>query len=376
MRVLYVIDSLTPGGAETSLAAMAPHLIGGGVDLEVGYFVERPGVHQQLLDAGARVTCIGNEGGRRGRVAQVRRLVAERQPKLVHTTLFEADVAGRIGARLARIPVVTSLVNDSYGAAHRDGQALGWRLHAAHAVDAVTAQLARRFHANSELVANTMSRRLAIPRRRIDVVHRGRDAQALGRPTPERRARVRASLGVGDAPVVLAVGRQETQKGFDVLIRAVPALRAAVPAVRVLIAGRPGAHSTELRRLIDEQGVGDVVRFLGHRDDVADLLVAADVLAFPSRREGLPGTLIEALALECPIVATDLPNVREVVGNDASALVAVDDHAALAAALALAINGPDRVASLATRGRQRFLDHFTIEQSAAGMLAFYERSMR
>ena len=119
-----------------------------------------------------------------------------------------------------------------------------------------------------------------------------------------------------------------------------------------------------------------MVRFLGHRDDIADLLVAADVLAFPSRREGLPATLIEALALECPIVATDLPNVLEVVGAVASALVAMDDHAAMAAALALAIDGPDPVASRATQGRQRFLDHCTIEQSAAGMLAFYERSMR
>ena len=376
MRILYLIDSLTPGGAETSLAAMAPLLIAGSVDLEVGYFIERPGVHAQLREAGARVTCIGNEGGRRGRVMRVRALVNERRPNLVHTTLFEADVAGRLGARLARTPVVTSLVSVSYGSEHGGGQDLGWRLHAAHAVDAATAQLARRFHANSELVAQTMSRRLVIPRKRIDVVHRGRDANALGRRTADRCAATRAALGIGDAPMVLAVGRQEAPKGLDVLLRCVPALRAATPTARVLVAGRPGGHSPELQRIVSTLRIGDAVTFLDHRDDVADLLAAADVLAFPSRREGLPGTVIEALALECPVVASDLSNIREVVGDCAAGLVPVDDHQALAIALADALSGSGRIAALAATGRQRFLDYFTIEQSVAGMLAFYELALR
>ena len=175
--------------------------------------------------------------------------------------------------------------------------------------------------------------------------------------------------------LVLAVGRHDAAKGLDVLIRAVPRLRARVPDVQVLVAGRTGSHSDELLRLVGVMSVGDVVRFLGHRDDVADLLAAADVLAFPSRREGLPGTLIEALALQCPVVATDLANVVEVMGGCAAALVPVDDPDALAAALADALQDPLRVRELAVAGRQRFERMFTIEQSAAGMLAFYERSM-
>ena len=374
MRVLYVIDSLAAGGAETSLAALAPHLVAGGIDLEVAYFIERPGVHDRLLAAGAQLTHLGNGGGRRGRIARVRDKVASDRPDLVHTTLFEADVAGRIGARLARTPVVTSLVNDSYGPKHGSGQDLGIRLHLAHGVDALTARLARRFHANSELVASVMSRRLAISRHRIDVVHRGRDADALGTRTPERRASGRHALGMGDEPIVLALGRHEPQKGFDILIAAVPALRAAIPDVRVIVAGREGTHTDELKRLIRTHRVDDVVTLLGHRGDVAELLAAADVLAFPSRREGLPGTLIEALALECPVVATDLPNVREVMGDCAAALVAVDDARGLADTLIRALREPERLRVLAAHGRTRFLEMFTIEQSAAGMLAFYERS--
>lgn len=376
MRILYLIDSLAPGGAETSLVALAPHLIAGGVELEVGYFVDRPGLQQQLRTAGARVTLLGNEGGRRSRVARVRTLVVDRRPQLVHTTLFEADVAGRVGARLARTPVVTSLVSDAYGRSHRDADQLGWRLRAAHGLDALTAQLARRFHANSELVATNMSRRLGVPRSRIDVVVRGRDATAFAARPAERRAQVRASLRLTDQPMVLAVGRQEPAKGLDVLIKAVPALRAAMPELRVLIAGREGAHSSHLRQLVDNHCLSDVVTFLGQRDDVADLLSAADVLAFPSLREGFPGTLVEALAVGCPIVATDHPNVREAVGDCAAALVRANDPGDLADGLRRAIQYPDRARQLVLLGQRRFESMFTIEQSAAGMLAFYERSLR
>ena len=176
-------------------------------------------------------------------------------------------------------------------------------------------------------------------------------------------------------PVASALAKRGEPIGtFDTLIAAVPALRAAIPDVRVIVAGREGSHTDELKRLIRTHSVDDVVTLLGHRDDVAELLAAADVLAFPSRREGLPGTLIEALALECPVVATDLPNVHEVMGDCAAALVTVDDARKLADALIRALREPARLRVLATHGRTRFLDMFTIEQSAAGMLAFYERS--
>ena len=85
--------------------------------------------------------------------------------------------------------------------------------------------------------------------------------------------------------------------------------------------------------------------------------------------------VITALALECPVVASDLPNIREVVGDCTAALVSVEDRQALAAALAEALTESSIVTARAAAGRKRFLDHFTIERSAAGMLRFYERAL-
>jgi glycosyltransferase involved in cell wall biosynthesis len=377
--VLYVIDSLAPGGAETSLAAMAAHLIAHGIDLDVAYFKDVPGVHQQLIDAGADLIHVGERGGRLGRAWAIRRLIVARRPDLVHTTLFEADIAGRLGAFTTRAPVVSSLVNTPYGPEHRAAVPSGARLRLAYACDAVTARTVRRFHANSHDTAAVMSRRFAVRPAKIDVVPRGRSALALGRRTAERRNAVRTALGLPDTtPVVLAVARHDHAKGLDLLIRAVPGLRAERPDAVVLVAGAEGPHTAELRRLLATLDPGDAaaVTFLGRRNDVADLLAAADVLAFPSRKEGLPGTLIEALALECPIVAADIPPIREVVGEPPAALlVAPQDVAALASALARVIEDDDVRRSLVATARQRFEEHFTIERSSAEMVAFYRRAL-
>src|SRR5262249_23945665 len=157
-----------------------------------------------------------------------------------------------------------------------------------------------------------------------------------GTRTPERRGRARAALGLGaDDTVVLGVGRLEFQKGFDVLLHAVDGLRSRDKRVKVLVAGRDGGESASLRALVGELGLDGAVELLGTRDDVADLLCAADVFAFPSRWEGSPGSVLEAMALEAPIVATGIASVREVTdGSTCARLVPVDDADALAEAIA------------------------------------------
>jgi glycosyltransferase involved in cell wall biosynthesis len=379
VHVLYLIDSLVAGGAERSLAALAPHLVGGGVALEVATLHDRPGVQEDLIAAGVPLYCLADGGG--GRVGWIRRttrLVQDRQPDLVHTTLFEADLAGRIAATRCRVPVVSSLVNVAYGPEQRASSGVALlKLEAARLADAVTAQPVVRFHAVSEHVADVMAARLHLRRSRVEVVPRGRDPRRLGTRTAERRARARAALGVGpDATVILATGRQEPQKGFDTLVEAVPGVLGAVPTARFFIAGREGNHTRRLRELVERLGVQDAVRFLGVRADVYELLCAADVFAFPSRWEGMPGVILEAMALQAPIVASDLPPVREAVRDRASAwLVPPGQPGALARAVVETLHDPAGAARRAARAHTDFLDRFTIGHAADGMLAFYDRAL-
>lgn len=377
MRLLYIIDSLDQGGAEQSLVDLAPHLANEGVDLTIA--VLRPGgmLEQRAQSAKAHIIHVQPTDRRRQRVERLQQVIEEHRPELVHTTLFEADVAGRVAAARRSVPVVSSVVNTAYTPDHR--RAPGLRPHRvllAQAADLATAQLVRKFHTNAASLVAPMSRRLLVPRRRWEVIPRGRDDDVLGTWSVERRTAVRDALGIGDeGPIVLAAARHEYQKGLDVLLDAISIIRRDQPDVTLLLAGRDGNRTAALRYQATRLGLDDNVRFLGKRDDVPDLMVAADVFALPSRWEGLPGAVIEAMALETPVVATDLPGVREVLGPELlrSAIVPVGDAAALAARLLETADG-DQAAWTAS-ARERFLRRFTTRRIASEMVDFYARAL-
>ncbi|MEK2492824.1 glycosyltransferase family 4 protein [Kitasatospora purpeofusca] len=375
--MLYVIDSVSRvGGAEQGLVAMTPQLVRAGVKLDVAYLKDSPGGFQpELTSAGADVFGVGR-ATRGGTVAALHRLVRERRPDLVHTTLYESDVLGRAAALAARTPVVTSLVNAAYGPEHRNARGLNpWKVRAAQAVDATTAQGTRRFHALTRYVAGAMARRLRVPSQRIDVVPRGRDPELLGSVTPDRRAAVRTALELPqDVPVVLAAARQQYQKGLDVLLEAWPEVLRAEPDAVLLLAGSEGGESERLRALA---AATRGVRFLGPRDDVFDLMAASDAFAVPSRWEGLGSAAMEAMGVGVPLVAADVPALRETVGSeDYARLVAPEHPAALAAALTDTLEDRASARMRAKAARARFLTSFTLHQVSAQMVEFYERSLR
>jgi glycosyltransferase involved in cell wall biosynthesis len=176
--------------------------------------------------------------------------------------------------------------------------------------------------------------------------------------------------------VLLAIGRQEFQKGFDVLLEAVERIRRSRSGLRLVIAGRQGSETAAIERSIQRLGLTETVRLLGHRSDVADLLCGSDVFILPSRREGSPGALIEAMAMGVPSVASDLGSVREVAGRPPVVrLVPPEDPDVLALEVERVLSSPRRSASLGARARARFLGHYTLDSMSNGMLAFYERTV-
>lgn len=375
-RILYLIDSVRAEGSQQSLLLIARELSKSGFEMRVGSLHGPDGLAQEFERIGVPVVAPDAPRSRRAMFHFASGLIDRFQPDLVHTTLYDADVLGRVAARRRGVPVVTSLVNTSYGPEHRADPAVqSWKLLIAQGLDALTARCAVRMHAVSTEVADTMARRLAYPRARIDVVPRGRDAESLGTRTPERRRESRAALGVSeDQPLVLAVARQEHQKGLDVLVESFALLTPEIPGIRLVIAGRSGSQTAVIEALIVEHGLEERIELLGARDDVGDLLVAADVFALPSRREGFPGAVVEAMALETPIVASDLPQVREAVGAT-GLLVPVDAPRALAEAIKNTFRESLATARRVDAARTRFLEHLTIDVITARMVDFYDRAV-
>ena len=322
IKVLAVMDGTGTGGAETSMAAMAPLMAENGVELEVAYFHDRSGAKEKFIEAGIPLIHVPHGRNRLVTVWRLRRVIKERRPDLVHTMVFEADIIGRTAAFLARVPVMSSIINEMYGPEQIALSRHAWKVRLGQLADIITARFVVRFHAITNNVADVMAPRLRIDRSKIDVIYRGRDPRQLGTRTSERRARVRQQLGVPDsAALLLAVGRHEPQKGLGLLLEAMSLIREQEPRAVLVVAGRPGSATANLMRQVDDLNLADYVRFLGHREDVPDLLAASDVMIFPSRWEGLGGAVIEALMIGCCVVCSDLQVLREVVeAADASRL--------------------------------------------------------
>lgn len=376
MRIAFVINSLGAGGTERSTALMLPVLRDRGLE-PVVYTLKREalGDEERIRDAGIAVHVLSASTWF-GRIRELRRLLRRDRPDVLHTAIFDADVIGRIAAYGTRIPVVSSLVSTPYDPVRfTDPKVTRWRLRVLQAVDGATGRwMVDRFHAVSDGVAAANAAALRLRPERVTVVDRGRPTDQLGLPGPERRAAVRQRIGVDDSSVVvLAVGRQEFAKAHDELIAAMALLDASMPDWLLLIAGRPGNASPEIEAaLAAAPRVAHRVRLLGHRDDIGDLLAAADVFAMPSRYEGTAGAALEAMAMSVPIVATAIDGLRGVLANDVNAvLVPVGDRGALADAIADLVSDPVRAERLAIRAKADFDGRFRLDRSVDAMEQLY-----
>jgi len=196
----------------------------------------------------------------------------------------------------------------------------------------------------------------------VGVIHNGVDIstnrQARAEPAAEA---LRVALGVEpEAQVAIAVGRLSIDKGHDVLIAAAEKLARSHPRLLVLIVGE-GEERGRLEAMISAAGMTSHVRLLGHRSDVPSLLGLADVSVLPSRSEGTPFALLEAMAHGLPVVAAQFGGADELIEHGRTGLLtAVDDASALSAALARALDDPASMAAMALRARS-LLPHFSRE---------------
>ncbi len=198
----------------------------------------------------------------------------------------------------------------------------------------------------------------------------GVDTDRFAPVTPRERLVLRRSLRLGEEPLVVYTGRLAREKGVDVLVAAWPLLLARVPGARLCLLG-DGPEEARLREQASALGVEASVAFLGGVPDVAPRLRAADAAVLPSRTEGMPVALIEAMSCGLPVVATAVGGSAEVLRDGTTGrLVPPDSPAALAEALAEALLEP----AASARGRAARADvlaRFAMDLVADRFLALY-----
>jgi glycosyltransferase involved in cell wall biosynthesis len=187
-------------------------------------------------------------------------------------------------------------------------------------------------------------------------------------------ARFRAAIGVpGGAPLVGVVGRLVPDKGQDDFLRAAALVRARRPEVRFLLAGR-GRAEPDLRRLAQELGLGEAVRFLGFRDEVPEITASLVVSVLPSVDcDASSAAIKEALACGVPVVATDIGGASEILRDGETGLIVPPrDPARLAAAMETLLADPPRAREMGRRGSADVAARFTPDHLVTGTIAAYE----
>lgn len=190
---------------------------------------------------------------------------------------------------------------------------------------------------------------------------------------PDRlRPKVRAELGATGRPLLMAVGSLERHRGYDVLLDAARVWRRLDPLPLVVIVGE-GPLRGELQERIENEGLP--VRLIGRRDDITDLLAAADLALLPSRWEARSVLAQEALHARVPLVATDAGGIPELVG-DAAELVPSGNAQALAASVVGLLGDPERRARLQDKGARQAATWPTEDETVAQVLSVYDELTR
>jgi len=298
VRVVLLVTDLQLGGTPLRLAALARALRDLGADVTVGCLAPPGPVSARLEAAGIPTFTCDARGPRdlltlRRLARHLRRL----QPDLVHATLTHANVAARLVGGWLRVPVVTSTATIELERRwHRWTERLTARWDCGHVV-------------NSRAVAEHVQRAFRLPPEHVHVV------PPLITTVPPRidRGLARAKLGLpADAFVVLWAGRFDPVKRIDVCIRCAELL--ADSDCHLLLAG-----DGPLRGAIEQRGRTSLaakrIHLLGWQDDLGPAMSAADALLLPSRTEGLPNTVLQAMAFGLPVVAADIPALRELAGD-------------------------------------------------------------
>lgn len=251
---------------------------------------------------------------------ELRGKLRELKPDVVHAWLYAPGFWGRFAAITAGVPGVVASTRTGSTYSH-------W--HEAF----LDRQLSKRTFArivNSEGIREALVRTVGLSRQGIRVIYNGVDEARLAPSAP--RPELRRRLGwPDDAPVVLAVGRLVHEKNYPMMLRVLRRLRDRTPKLRAAIAGW-GRQEELLTDLRIELGLEDCLDLLGRREDVADLMHAADVFAMSSNSEGFSNALLEAMWVGKPVVATRVNGAVEVVRNgENGVLVDIGDEAAFVA---------------------------------------------
>ena len=363
IRLAYVIKEMEMGGSQTHLTQVL-RLLDRNRFEPILYCLTGRGA---LLDAvrplglpiHAPAAGVSFKGlGLVARVAALARALRRDRIDIVHNYLLRANLVGSISARLARVPVVLCSKRGCHW--RRGFELVGAKIGNA---------LADSVMVNAEAVRDFVHGNEGCPREKMVVIPSGVDTDRF-QPLPP--AQFKARLGLPEDHVIVGVvTRMRVRKGVDEFIRAIGEVRETRPEVHGVIVGEVSLDET-LQELVRSLRLEHHLTLLGRRSDMPEVFSAFDAFVLSSHDEGMSNAILEAMAMEKPVVATDVGGTGEVVRHGHSGLlVPPKDPHALAAAISEVLAQPARAREMGRLGRRIVEDGFSAHAMVRQMEQLY-----
>jgi glycosyltransferase involved in cell wall biosynthesis len=398
LKLLFTQDALVNAGAERSHLELLSRF-SEQTAVSLVYFYPKHDLKEEYEKAGIRLIFLNiPETYHFGMaVARLIKLIRSEKPDLLISSLWRADIITRIASIITGVPLIGTLVNDSYGPiAWKDKKGLKYKL--VYWLDRLTAGIPVHWIANAEALTDSHVKTLGLNSSKISVVYRGRSVpetqwekerveierldnaglgkRDLGEENPDSYGEENGRLDDPDGSNLqtwttkefdfrfISYGRLLERKGFQDAILAFSELVKSHPNSSYTIYGE-GPFRTELEALIQSLGLAEKVLLPGKIPDPTALLPTAHCFLFPSWYEGFSGALVEAMMAGIPIVASDISmNLEAVVDQENALVFPVGEHQILAAKMRWMIDNPSEAAALGTKARMSAIQRFDIEKIA------------
>jgi len=298
-----------------------------------------------------------------GSAMRFAKLVLQERFEIVHSHMFWSSLFASPIAWACRVPAIVETLHGT------EAWRTGWKEN--RMLDRAIGRFVRKYVAVCESDARFLENRKHVPAEKITTIHNGVDARRFV-VSRDARAAVRHALGFAEGDsVLIMVARLHRGKGHRVIFEAMRQLLPSYPTLKLICLGE-GSEGPELRALCQSFGLEHCICFAGYQRNVPEWLAAADINVLPSFYEGLPLTILEAMAAGLATVASNVGGIPEAIEDGVTGLlVSPGDPRQLAEALSLLLNNTAKRARIGRAAHERVLRSFAFEQQVSSTEKMY-----
>ncbi|MEO5887725.1 MAG: glycosyltransferase [Anaerolineales bacterium] len=368
--IIWMIDSLGPGGAEQLMPAILKNLKQSGFNIRVCALQIRAGnpIASELERLGLPVDLVPVPNLRQPfNLFRILRYLRLHRPQLLHTQLEFADILGTVAAKILGIPSVSTVHTLDAFPEKRSAwgrMKLRWFLLGKYCDRVIAVSEKTRLHylQSGWLDPN-----------KIITVYNGVDISRFNITNASEIAKTKQALRLPlNGKVIITVAVLREPKGIQFMIKALPAILEQYPDVHYLIVG-DGVHSPALSELVAALAIKNHVTFAGHRTDIPDLLACSEIFVLPTLKDALPTVLIEALAAGKSIVASDVGGIPEIIENGVNGLLVTPGNPPkLAEACLKLLKDSELSRKIVLAGKETVRRRFNIDSQIGRLSSMYE----